>query len=85
MLEGRPKTFHSAEVAFVFDNAALCVNQTGGGDEALRLAGQMSEAWPAFARRGDPGHAGLPRWDSFGPSHPTMVFDSRCRVELDPE
>jgi para-nitrobenzyl esterase len=85
MLEGRPKTFHSAEVVFVFDNIDLCVNQTGGGADAVKLASQMSDAWIAFAKHGDPNHAGLPRWDRFGPAHPTMVFDSRCRVELDPE
>lgn len=85
MLEGRPKTFHSAEVVFVFDNVALCPNQTGVGEDALRLASQISDAWIAFARHGDPNHSGLPRWDRFGPGHPTMVFDNRCAVVLDPE
>ena len=39
MLEGRPKTFHSAEVAFVFDNAdlvALTANRRNRFASALR-------------------------------------------------
>jgi para-nitrobenzyl esterase len=85
MLEGRPKTFHSAEIAFVFDNAALCVNQTGGGPEAVRLAGQMADAWCAFARDGRPCQRVLPAWPSFGAERATMIFDTPCRVALEPE
>lgn len=84
-LEGRPKTFHSAEIAFAFDNAGLCENQTGGGPEALRLAGQMSEAWIAFARSGSPEHSGLPAWGRFGATRPTMIFDDPARVVDDYE
>jgi para-nitrobenzyl esterase len=85
MLEGRPKTFHSAEIAFVFDNAGLCVNQTGGGPEAVRLAGQMADDWCAFARHGRPNHRDLPAWPSFGADRATMIFDTSCRVALEPE
>lgn len=85
MLEGRPKTFHSAEIAFVFDNAGLCVNQTGGGPEALKLAGQVSDAWIAFARHCDPNHPGLPHWPAFGAEKPVMVFDAPCRLQNNPE
>lgn len=80
MLEGRPKTFHSAEIAFVFDNAALCENQTGGDREALSLAGQVSDAWASFARNGDPNHRGLPPWPAFGARRPVMVLDDTCRI-----
>lgn len=85
MLGGTPGCFHSAEIAFVFDNADLCVNQTGGGQEALDLATRVSRAWIAFARSGNPNHAGLPRWPRFDASHPVMVFDDVCRVRCDPE
>jgi para-nitrobenzyl esterase len=84
-LEGRPKTFHSAEIAFVFDNAGLCVNQTGGGPDALALGEQISDAWVAFARTGNPNHPGLPDWPAFSPDHPTMVFDVPSSLRLDPE
>jgi para-nitrobenzyl esterase len=85
VLEGRPKTFHSAEIAFVFDNAALCCNQTGGGPEALKLARQISEAWIAFARKGNPNHPGLPTWPAYAPDHPVMLFDTPCNVVPNPE
>jgi para-nitrobenzyl esterase len=85
MLEGRPYTFHGAEIAFVFDNAALCVNQTGGTASALRLAAQMSDAWIAFARTGVPSHPGMPSWQSFGAARQTMIFDDPCRLVTDLE
>ena len=86
MLDGRPKAFHSAEIAFVFDNADLCVNLTGGRPEALHLAAQMSGAWVHFARNGNPNHSGLPKWPSYTTDRrATMVFDTRCEVRNDPE
>ena len=85
MLEGRPKTFHSAEIAFVFDNAGLCMNQTGGGREALRLAARSSDAWTAFAHAGNPNHPGLASWPAFDAPQPTMIFDNECEVQDDPE
>jgi para-nitrobenzyl esterase len=85
MLGGTPGCFHCAEIAFVFNNADLCDQQTGGGLEALRLAERMSDAWIAFARHGQPGHAGLPAWPAFDKTHPTMVFDNACRLARDPE
>jgi hypothetical protein len=38
VLDGRPGTFHACEIAFVFDNAGLCIRQTGGGPAALALS-----------------------------------------------
>src|SRR5262249_43482791 len=86
MLEGRPGAFHSSEIAFVFDNADRCVNLTGGLPAVLDLSTKISEAWVHFARHGDPSHAGLPSWPALTEGKlPTMVFDTRCRVEDDPE
>lgn len=85
MLEGRPKTFHSCEIAFVFDNADLCVNQTGGGPGARRLATQVSGAWLGLAKAGDPNQGGLATWPAFGPGRPTMIFDDPCQIVRDPE
>jgi para-nitrobenzyl esterase len=33
MLDGRPRAFHSCEISFVFNNADLCVNYSGGTPE----------------------------------------------------
>jgi para-nitrobenzyl esterase len=86
MLDGRPRAFHSCEIAFVFDNGDLCVNLTGGRPDALALAEQVSRAWVSFARHGDPNHSGLPRWSPYTAARrATMVFDNHCEVRNDPE
>lgn len=85
VLGGLTGTYHSAEIAFAFDNADLCVNQTGGGPEAIAMARKISRAWLAFARGGDPNHVDLPRWAPCGERHETMVFDDTCAVVADPE
>jgi para-nitrobenzyl esterase len=86
MLDGRPRAFHAAELAFVFGNAAICDNLTGGTPEALALGGKMCDVWISFARHGDPNHKGLPNWPAFTPDKcQTMIFDSQCIVKNDPE
>jgi para-nitrobenzyl esterase len=86
VLDGRPRAFHCAELAFVFDNIDRCVNMTGGGADARALAAKMSEAWIAFARNGDPKHAGLPKWPTYSEDKAaTMVFDNKCEVKSDPD
>ncbi len=86
MLDGRPRAFHSCEIAFVFDNGDLCVNLTGGQPDALVLAERVSRAWVSFARHGDPNHSGLPRWSPYtAAQRATMVFDTQCGVRNDPD
>jgi para-nitrobenzyl esterase len=86
VLEGRPGTFHAGEIAFVFDNAGLCVHQTGGGLSALTLSRNVSQAWVHFARSGNPNHAGLPVWPAYDAAkHATMFFDGPCFVRNNPE
>jgi para-nitrobenzyl esterase len=86
ILDGRPRAFHCSELPFVFNNAERCAAMTGGGSEAIELAGRMSDAWIAFARSGDPNHSGLPRWPAFDPAAgPVMVFDRTCALKNDPD
>jgi para-nitrobenzyl esterase len=86
VLDGRPGAFHSAEIAFVFDNLERCSNLTGSDPDADILAEQMSHAWINFARYGDPNHEALPHWPAFSPEYgATMVFDTPCKVMADPD
>jgi len=86
MLEGKPGTFHTSENTFVFDNADLCTQYSGGVPEALALSSKMGEAWASFARTGKPGHRNLPEWPSYtAEKRATMVFDNQCTIKNDPE
>lgn len=77
--------WHTAELAFCFDNTARCAQGTGNGPEAQALARRMATAWANFARTGNPSQPGLP-WTPFTPEGcPTMVFDATCRIVNDPD
>ena len=71
--------WHTAELAFCFDNTARCAQGTGNGPEAQALAKKMATAWANFARTGNPSQPGLPwprvrrpsaarRWSSTTPA-----------------
>ena len=67
----------SSDLPFVFDNLEAGKVYTGISPAAQKLATQMSAAWVAFARTGNPNHAGIPKWAPFTPdTRPTMVFNS---------
>jgi para-nitrobenzyl esterase len=86
ILSGRPRAFHCAEIAFVFDNTDRCETMTGGGAEARTLAGKMCDAWIQFARTGNPNHPQLPNWPAFSAEAiATMIFDHPPRVEMNPD
>jgi para-nitrobenzyl esterase len=77
--------WHTAELAFCFDNTKRCEQATGNTQEAQSLANTMATAWATFAKSGNPSHPGL-TWTPFEPEKcPTMVFDNKCRMENDPE
>ncbi|HLJ50561.1 MAG TPA: carboxylesterase family protein [Bryobacteraceae bacterium] len=86
ILDGRPRAFHCAELAFVFDNTDRCETMTGGGPDARLLGAKVSEAWIQFARTGDPNHKGLPKWSAFTAERvPTMIFDNKCEMKENPD
>jgi para-nitrobenzyl esterase len=86
ILNGRPGAFHCSEIAFAFNNTDRCEAMTGGGPEARKLGGIVSDAWIHFARTGDPNHPGMPHWDAFTPAAvPTMIFDSHCQAVDGPD
>jgi para-nitrobenzyl esterase len=49
------------------------------------MADQMSEAFLAFARTGDPNCKAIPRWERYGlDRRQTMVFNTPSRLVDDP-
>jgi para-nitrobenzyl esterase len=86
VLDGRPLAFHCQDLAFWFDNIDLCLQATGGGEDARRLASQMSRALVAFARNGNPNHDGIPNWEPFTETNRAMmIFDTTSEVKIDPD
>jgi para-nitrobenzyl esterase len=86
VLDGRPRAFHCAELAFCFDNIDRRLNMTGGGPEARALAARTSGAWIAFARSGNPNHPGLPKWPAYSAEKgEVMILDNKCEVRNDPD
>lgn len=84
-LDGVAGAWHTAELAFCFDNTRRCDQGTGDTPQARALATKMSGAWATFARTGDPSQASLP-WSASDPVKcQTMVFDNSCGMQDDPE
>lgn len=83
--EGKLRSFHTVEIPFVFDNVDAAKSMTGSGKDRYELATRMSSAWVAFARTGDPNHAGLPKWAPYdNKRRATMIFNNECKVVDDP-
>jgi para-nitrobenzyl esterase len=77
--KGRLRSPHALEIPLVFDNVEKARNFVGRGDEPQVVADQMSSAWLAFARTGDPG------WPAYNAdTRATMLFDLESRVVNDP-
>ncbi len=84
-LGGVAGAWHTADLAFCFDNTKLCDQGTGNTPDAQRLARTMSTAWATFARTGNPSQPGL-AWTPTDPQRcQTMVFDTQSRMVDDPE
>jgi len=78
---------HGIDLPFVFGTVDTRGGRAFVGESpaAAVLSGQMMDAWIAFARGGDPNHAGLPAWPAFDSDRrSTMVFDDPCAVASDP-
>lgn len=86
MLDDRCGTFHACEIAFAFDNGAICTHYSGGLPAGLQLSSQMGGAWAAFARTGNPNHSHIPHWSAYTAStKEVMYLDAPCRTVRDPE
>jgi para-nitrobenzyl esterase len=73
---------HSMEHPFVFDNVAGSASMVGTEQaKPQALAEQISPAWIAFARTGNPNHPGIPHWPAYTvPERTTMVFDTASKA-----
>ncbi|MDZ7668155.1 MAG: carboxylesterase family protein [Gammaproteobacteria bacterium] len=79
------KSPHTLDIPFMFNNVDKAVALTGDSDEARSLEDQMSSAWIAFARSGDPNNDAVPEWPRYDTNRrPAMVFDVPPRVQDDP-
>ncbi len=74
---------HALELPFVFGtlDAPTMDKFAGKGPEAEALSARMMDAWIAFARSGEPGHAALPAWPGYDTAErATLVFDRQCEL-----
>jgi para-nitrobenzyl esterase len=74
---------HGYEIPFVFDNLEAVFPATASRQ---KLADEMSDAWIAFARDGNPNHPALPTWPSYTlERRSTMTFNrGECLTVDDP-
>jgi para-nitrobenzyl esterase len=82
---GKLRAFHSFDIALVFDNLDKPGSKTGTGPAARKVANQMSEAFLAFARTGDPNCAAIPAWGKYTlPQRSTLVINETSAMIDDP-
>ncbi len=77
--DGKVRAFHTAELPLAMRLVRY--------PQSEQLSRQISGAWAAFARGGDPNHAQLPAWPAYTLSQrATMFFDAaRSQVVDDPD
>ncbi len=76
---------HGLDVPFLFDNVAISNNLVGTSPDAYWMAEQISEAYIAFAKTGNPNTPKLPHWPPYDlANRATMVFDKVSKVVNDP-
>ncbi len=75
---------HASDIQLVFDNIAK-PGASAIGPTAQAMADQMSEAFIAFARTGDPNCKAIPKWERYGlQRRQTLVFNTPSKLVDDP-
>jgi para-nitrobenzyl esterase len=80
---GKLGACHALDVPFALGTFSLpkLRDFAGTGPDAERVAHAMMDAWVAFARRGDPSHAGIPDWPPYTtPRRATLELGVPCQV-----
>jgi para-nitrobenzyl esterase len=76
---------HTLDIPLVFDNIDRKGSLAGASQEAQKMADQMSEAFIAFAKTGDPNTKRVPTWEPYQlPRRQTLVFDTESKLVDDP-
>ncbi|HEX3675484.1 MAG TPA: carboxylesterase/lipase family protein [Rhizomicrobium sp.] len=79
------KSPHTLEIPFVFDTVEATRPLLGPGPAPQQLADQMSAAWVAFAKTGNPNNKAIPHWPAYdAKTRATMLFDVSSKVVDDP-
>jgi para-nitrobenzyl esterase len=78
--DGAYGSCHALDLPFTFGNLDVpgIAEFAGQGPPALRLAGEIMDAWLAFAASGDPSHPGIGAWPTYTEERrATMRFGER--------
>jgi len=89
LLGTTPLSFHASDVPFPFNTLHALKPSlkiiAGINKETYALAENMMYSWAAFAKTGNPNHAGIPHWEKFSATHQGfMSFNNECKF-LDQE
>lgn len=85
---GKLGACHALELPFVFGSfAAPTMDRFAGtGPEVDALSTAMMDSWIAFAKSGDPNHAGIPSWSPYcSERRATLIFDRAIEAREAPE
>jgi para-nitrobenzyl esterase len=83
---GRRLSPHCIEIPFAMQNHWHLPEMVGTGPELQPLADKVSGAWTAFARTGNPGHPGIPKWTAYNATErATMHMNDAWKLTSDPD
>jgi para-nitrobenzyl esterase len=81
----RRGAMHTMDIPLAFGTLGAAGSQTGTGADARAASKAVQDSYVAFARTGNPNHAGLPLWPRYDlAKRSTMIFNVASRVENDP-
>jgi len=82
--DGKFGAVHAIDVSASFRNVRD-VLLNGGRADGQKVANELSSAWVAFAKTGDPNTPAIPSWPAYdAKTRATLIIDNETRVENDP-